>query len=332
VSRFLICGLGSIGRRHLWSLRALGQEDIVLLRTGKSTLPDDELAGLPVERDLEAALKRWRPDGVVIATPTALHLEAAFPAARAGCHLLLEKPISHSMVEVAELQAMVAKSGSRVLVGFQFRFHPGLQAIKQLLEQGAIGRPTSVRVNWGEYLPGWHPWEDYRGSYSARSDLGGGVVLTLCHPLDYLSWLFGRPDRLWAHLAHLSELDLDVEDTADIAMTYATGVTASVHLDYIQRPPEHSLMITGTQGTIHWDGLAGKVRVYGAETETWKEIPMPSGFERNTLFQDEMRHFLQVVAGQAMPVCTLEGGVFALSLCLASKESSSTGRVVELSA
>jgi predicted dehydrogenase len=91
-------------------------------------------------------------------------------------------------------------------------------------------------------------------------------------------------------------------------------------------------MITGTQGTIQWDGLAGKLRVYGAETETWEEIATPSGFERNTLFLDEMRHFLQVVAGQARPVCTLEDGVFALHLCLASKESSSTGRVVELSA
>jgi predicted dehydrogenase len=331
VSRILICGLGSIGRRHLRNLRALGEEDIVLLRSGKGTLPDDELAGLPVERDLRSALGNWRPDAVVVATPTALHLEAAIPAARAGCHLLLEKPVSHSLARVAELQTEAARSGSRVLVGFQFRFHPGLHAIKQLLEQGAIGRPTSVRVNWGEYLPDWHPWEDYRGSYSARSDLGGGVVLTLCHPLDYLDWLFGRPDRLWARVAHLSEFDLDVEDTADIAMAYASGMTATVHLDYIQRPPEHGLMITGTQGTIHWDGLAGKVRVYGAETETWEEIATPSGFERNTLFLDEMRHFLQVVAGQARPVCTLEDGVFALRLCLASKESSATGRVVELS-
>jgi predicted dehydrogenase len=330
MTRILICGLGSIGRRHLRNLRALGQQDIVLLRTGKSTLPEVELTGLPVEHDLGIALVKWRPDAVVVATPTALHLETAIPGTRAGCHLLLEKPISHSMVGVAELQEEVTKSGSRVLVGFQFRFHPGLQAVKRLLEQGAVGTPTSVQANWGEYLPGWHPWEDYRNSYSARSDLGGGVVLTLCHPLDYLSWLFGRPDRLWARAAHLSELDLNVEDTADIALMYANGVTASVHLDYVQRPPEHSLRITGTQGTIRWDGSVGSVRVYNAKTGTWRETPPPPGFERNALFLDEMRHFLQVVDGSAAPACTLDDGVSALRLCLASKESSSSGCVVEL--
>ena len=80
-----------------------------------------------------------------------------------------------------ELQRILLKQDKQALVGFQFRFHPGLQQVKRLLEEGAIGRPFSVRAHWGEYLPGWHPWEDYRQGYSARPDLGGGVVLTLCH-------------------------------------------------------------------------------------------------------------------------------------------------------
>jgi predicted dehydrogenase len=326
----LICGLGSIGRRHLRNLRALGVADIVLLRTGKSTLPDEELAGLPVEREIDLALRRWQPEAVIVATPTALHLETAIPAARAGCHVLLEKPILHDLTGVEDLQAAVAKSGSRVLVGFQFRYHPSLQAIQQLLEQGAVGTPTAVRAHWGEYLPGWHAWEDYRQSYSARAEMGGGVVLTLCHPFDYLHWLFGRPASLWARLAHRSDLDLDVEDTAEIEMTFADGLTAGLHLDFVQRPPEHGLKIIGTQGTILWDGLEGSARLYSAQTATWQTIPLPPGFERNHLFLDEMRHFLRVVAGEAEPACTLEDGVYALQLCMATKESSSTDCVVEL--
>ncbi len=105
--RFLIAGLGSVGRRHLRNLLALGQRDIVLYRTRRSTLPDDELEGLPAETDLQAALRR-RPDAVVVANPTAMHLEVAIPAARAGCHLLIEKPISHTWQRVDELRAALA--------------------------------------------------------------------------------------------------------------------------------------------------------------------------------------------------------------------------------
>lgn len=328
--RILICGLGSIGRRHLRNLRALGHQDIVLLRSGRSTLPDEELADLPVEREIDVALSRWRPQAVIVATPTALHLEAAIPAARAGCHVLLEKPISHSLSGIDELRAAVAERGSRVLVGFQFRFHPGLQRVKTLLEGGSIGRPTSVRAHWGEYLPDWHPWEDYRCAYSARSDLGGGVVLTLCHPFDYLPWLFGEPCRLWARAARLSDLELDVEDTADVLLSFISGLTASVHLDFIQRPPEHRLTIVGTEGTMEWDGLEGSVRLYSARADGWQTIPPPEGFERNTLFLDEMRHFLQLIASDVRPACSLEEGIRALRLALAALESSRLGYAVGL--
>lgn len=325
---FLICGLGSIGRRHLRNLRALGEQHIVLLRSGKSTLPDDELAGLPVETELETALARWRPHAVIVATPTALHLETAIPAVRAGCHVLLEKPVSHSMTGIEDLQRAARMSRSRILVGFQFRFHPGLQRVKTLLEEGAIGLVTGVRAHWGEYLPEWHPWEDYRLSYSARSDLGGGPILTLSHPFDYLSWLFGKPSSVWARAARLSQLELDVEDTAEIALLYSSGLTASLHLDFVQRPRSHWLTVIGTEGTIEWDGLEGVVRCFSANTGAWQVFPPPAGFERNDMFLAEMRHFLELMEGQVDPVCSLDDGLFALRLSLAAIESSATGETV----
>ena len=131
--KILIAGLGSIGRRHLRNLVALGERDLVLLRSQKSTLPDDELAGFPVEADLKTALDAHRPDAVIVATPTALHLDVAIPAARAGCHILLEKPVSNSIEGLAELGQTAAQSGSRILVGFQFRYHPTLQRAHQLI-------------------------------------------------------------------------------------------------------------------------------------------------------------------------------------------------------
>ena len=114
--KFLIAGLGSIGRRHFRNLIALGEKDIILLRTRKATLPDDEIAGYPVETDIHEALLKHKPDAVIVANPTALHMDIAIPAAEAGCHILLEKPISDSLDRVEELQKAAQKSNVVVVI------------------------------------------------------------------------------------------------------------------------------------------------------------------------------------------------------------------------
>jgi predicted dehydrogenase len=320
--KFLIAGFGSIGRRHFRNLKALGQNDILFYRSGLSQLDDAELAGYVVETNLAAALAH-KPDAVIVANPTALHLKVAIPAARAGCHILLEKPISHSLDGVADLRAAAKASGSRILVGFQLRFHPTLQQAAQLLADGSLGRPLSARAHWGEYLPDWHPYEDYRSGYSARADLGGGVVLTLSHPFDYLRWLLGEVNSVWASLARTGELEISVEEQAEIGLTFAGGALASVHLDYLQRPATHSLEIVCSQGRLHWDAATGilrQINLDGAE----KEYAPPAGFERNDLFLAQTRHFLDVVGG-AEPACTLEDGQRALEIALAAHRSNETG-------
>ena len=179
-----------------------------------------------------------------------------------------------------ELHDALLKGGGRVLVGYHFRFHPGLLQIRSLISEGAIGRPLSVRAHWGEYLPGWHPWEDFHLSYSARPELGGGVILTLSHPLDYLRWIFGEVDSLWAMSGTGSGLDIPVDDQAEIGLLFTSGVLGSVHLDYLQRPPAHWLECIGTGGTLHWDNATGLLRVYRGEDANWQEFPLPPGFRK----------------------------------------------------
>lgn len=327
--KYLIAGLGSIGRRHFRNLLALGERDILFYRTHHSTLPDDELSGFPIETDLRAALAH-RPDAVIISNPTALHLDVAIPAAQCGCHILLEKPVSHSMAHMDELERAVQHNGVKVLVGFQFRFHPGLQRVKRHLDDGDIGEPLSSRAHWGEYLPNWHPWEDYKLGYAARPELGGGVVLTLSHPLDYLCWLLGEVESLWAYTSHRG-LNMPVEDLAEIGMRFKTGVVGSIHLDYDQRPASHTLEIIGTRGTLRWDNADGITKLSKVDPDDkagpWQLFPPPEGFERNWMFLDEMRHFCDVVNGKAEPVCTLQDGIQALKLALAALE----GQLVKFS-
>ena len=328
--KFLIAGFGSIGRRHLRNLLALGQTDIVLYRTHHSTLPDHELAPFVVETDLEAALAH-QPDGVIVSNPSALHLDVAIPAVHGGGHLLIEKPVADIRdARLAELEQVVDQKRVRTLVGFQFRFHPVLNQIRKLLASNALGRVYSFRVHWGEYLPGWHPWEDYRQGYAARRDLGGGVVNTLCHPLDYARWLFGEVSSVSAVTGHVSELELDVEDVAEITLNFESGCLGAIHLDYFQRPGSHWMTITCEQGFIEWHNDTGIARVYHAQDDNWSTLYPPEGFERNDLFLEEMRHFFALISGETQSVCDLAEGIRALSLVEAVHESSRSGSIIEV--
>lgn len=340
-TKILIAGLGSIGRRHFRNLIALGAKDLVLLRAHKATLPDAELAGYPVETEIREALRKHKPDAVVVANPTALHLDVAIPAAEAGCHILLEKPVSHSLAGLDALQNAAERTGSRILVGFQFRYHPTLNQAREIIQSGALGQALAVHAHWGEYLPDWHPWEDYRQSYAARADLGGGVIGTLTHPLDYLRYLVGEIVELWSFNGHLSPLALDVEDVAEIGLRFSNGAIGGVHVNYVQRPPVHRLEIVGSNGTLRWDNADGTLHFFKmpAPFGSYSENPPapvvdsfapPEGFERNQLFLAQTRHFLETARGGPEPVCRLEDGIMALRLALAARESEKTGRAIKL--
>jgi len=337
--KFLIAGLGSIGRRHFRNLITLGERDIVLLRSHKATLPDDELAGYPVETDIHEALKNHKPDAVIVTNPTALHLDVAIPAAEAGCHMLIEKPVSDSLARLDTLQQAAQKSGGKILVGFQFRFHPTLNKARELIQADVLGNVLTVHAHWGEYLPQWHPWEDYRASYAARDDLGGGVIRTLTHPFDYLRYLIGEVESLWSFNGHISPLDLDVEDVAEIGLKFANGAIGGVHLNYVQRPPVHRLEIVGTNGTLRWDNADGILHFSNPLTSfgSFSDNPpapviqtftVPDGFERNQLFVRQMRHFVETAQGMKEPVCTLEDGIRALELALAARKSAASQTMI----
>jgi predicted dehydrogenase len=339
--KVLIAGLGSIGRRHFRNLIALGERDIILLRTRKATLPDDELAGFPVETNLMEALKRHKPDAVIVANPTSMHLDVAIPAAEGGCHILLEKPVSHSLERLDILQEAAEKTGSKILVGFQFRYHPTLNKARELIQSNTLGKILTIHAHWGEYLPQWHPWEDYRQSYAARADLGGGVVLTLTHPLDYLRYLLGDVESLWSFNGHVSPLEISVEDVAEIGLKFTNGAVGAVHVNYFQRPPVHRLEIVGTNGTLRWDNADGILQFsrfptpFGSFSDqppapVMETFSPPEGFERNQLFVAQTHHFVAVARGESEPICTLDDGVQSLRLALAAYKSQETGRRVQL--
>jgi predicted dehydrogenase len=160
--------------------------------------------------------------------------------------------------------------------------------------------------------------------------MGGGVVRTQCHALDYLPWLVGNVESTWGFTARLGGLDLDVEDAAEIGLRFQNGALASLHLDFYQRPAVHRLDIAGTDGSLRVNLLDGSLSIYRARQEQWETVAAPEGWERNSMFLDEMRHFVQVAAGRAPSSCTLEDGLRVQHLVQAIHESDAAQRTVKL--
>jgi len=310
--KIIIAGLGSIGRRHLKNLVHLGENDIVLYRTHKGSVMDEKIGSFPVEVDLEKAFNN-HPDAVVISNPTAMHMPVAEQAAKANCHIFIEKPISHTLESLGPFEAALKKSASVVFVGFQFRFNPGLKSVKKIIDDQVVGRPISFRCHWGEYLPGWHPWEDYRKSYAADQDMGGGVVLTLSHPLDYLRWIFGEVKELFAVTGKFSDLEIKSEDTAEVLLTFTNNVVGGLHLDYYQQPKKHDLSIICSNGTVNWEYKTSRVLIEKASGEV-VEMDQPDNYERNQMYLAEMQHFLDICKKGVQPICGYSDGKKSLEL------------------
>jgi predicted dehydrogenase len=185
--------------------------------------------------------------------------------------------------------------------------------LREVVVGGGIGRPLSLRAEAGQHLPTWRPGADYRVTVSARAELGGGAVLELSHELDYARWILGEAAAVSARAGRLSDLDIDVEDVAEIVVEFRSGALGSVHLDMVRQPAGRACRIIGTGGTVEWDVGEPSVRLFRSET-----------------YVEELRHFLRCVRTGEQPMVTGEDGRQALALALAAKESARLGRVIAL--
>ena len=341
--KVLLVGLGGIGQRHARNLRTLLGANVDLIAYRSRGLPGvvTPQLGLDTTRDVEREYNIRRfdtlesaladaPEIAFICNPSSLHIDIALQCAEAGCDLFIEKPLSNNLKNIDRLIDLVAVHKRVAMVGFQLRFHPCVRRLREILQEGSIGRPLAARAMIGEFMPYWHRYEDYRKMYAARSDLGGGVILSQIHEFDYLNLLFGTPTRVFALGGHLSSLEIDVEDTASIMLEcQANGRILPVHvqLDYLQYPPSRNCEVVGDAGRVSIDLIANETKLYaGRETEGKRE--KVENFERNQLFLDELTHFLNCVATRQQPIVTLQEGATSLRIALAARESLATGQLV----
>jgi predicted dehydrogenase len=270
------------------------------------------------------------PDFAVIANPASLHVETAWQFAEQGVDLLIEKPLAASMDGVDDLLSLCWERGLIGMVAYVFRFYYPLRLAKAAISGGQIGRVLSFNAEVGQYLPDWRPGRDYREAVSARRDLGGGAVLELSHEIDLARWLVGEVETVSASMGKLSDLEIDVEDTAEITLEFENGAIGRVHVDMVQRAPVRGMRIVGTNGTLTWDWHSHRVRVYTEEAEIWRDLHPAAELDRNGMYIAEMEHFLDCVAKRTSPAVGVEDGRRVLEIALAAKRSAAEQRVITL--
>ncbi len=312
-----VIGFGSIAKRHVENLRA-SHPEVEVLALRQQAKP---VAGVDIVTSDWSELLAFAPDIAFVTSPSSCHISQAVTLVENGIDTLIEKPLANSLAEVASLQAAHASSSAILMLAYQFRFYSPFLHIREILSSKALGRIQSIRIETGMYLPDWRPHLDYRDSVSAQRALGGGVLLELSHELDYLAWLFGSPKRVCALVRRQSDLELDVEDSAEALLEMSSGAFASLHIDMVQRVPHRTIRVCGSEGSLEWNWATHTVRHWTVESQAWQEKVF-SDTARNTMYENQLEHFLACVKSRETPAVGVGDGVAALQLVSALARSS----------
>lgn len=317
----LVIGYGSIGRRHVDNLsRCDAVEHIIVFtkirpetayhhKNGKIEFVDSLGQGF-----IDSAKKEFKSiDFAVIANETFKHMDTAIFLARQGINLFIEKPLSHSLEKVETLKEIAERKKVKVFVAYNLRFLGAMCFIKKQITEKTIGDLYFSKIEVGQHLPTWRPARDYRDSYSARRDQGGGVALDLSHEIDYMRYLFGDPCRWTCAKSKVSKLDIDSEDLFEGIYEYDNGFICNTHMDYLQIDKKRNIRIIGSNGAIECDFIKKYIKIftYGNDEMVIEDQTL---FDVNKTYVDELTSYIESLEGNKEPPISLNDGVQALRL------------------
>jgi len=294
VKTALIIGAGSIGQRHILNLKKIGINNITALRSKKGhykKLPK-ELGVNEIESWDE--VKNIKPDIAIISNPSSLHIDAALKISNNVKGIFIEKPISNNLTGCNKLIDLLDDKKITSFVGHNLMFHPMIKEIRKFINENDIGEIINIQCQVGQWLPDWHPYEDYTKAYYARKDLGGGVALSLIHEIHLALDLAGLPTHVFGEITEYQKLNLEVDVCSDLMIKHKSGAVSQIHLDFLQKPSHRSGLITFEKAWLSYDFNKMEVIVQRTNGEAYT-LYKNSHYDSNNMYIEQLKEFIRMV-------------------------------------
>jgi len=301
----LIIGLGSIGKKHVDALRKLEPNVTVFaLRSSKCEDVYLDVINIYTILDLKTPI-----DFVIISNITSEHEKSILQVIELNCPIFIEKPILSNIKNAENISKKLSSNNIHTYVACNLRFHPAIKFISNYLQTSNL-KINEVNIYSGSFLPDWRKGKNFRETYSSNKRLGGGVHLDLIHEIDYCTWLFGFPEKVFSVKRSLSTLNIDSFDYANYILQYSK-FTATIILNYYRRDKKRQLEIITDDTTILID--LEKNRIINLMT---REILFSKNFNILETYLDQMSYFVENIRSNKQPMNSFSNAVNVLKLAI----------------
>lgn len=337
--KILLIGLGSIGQRHLRNIKKIDKNvEIYAFRKLKRDFVlnnKNKIVGSNLKQKYHineitnlSKINNLNLDAVFINTPSSNHLDNLELFIKNKLNIFIEKPLSDRSQKAKKYLNKI--NNIPIMIGHQLRFNQCLSKIKEIVDNDVLGTICGANIYHGESLKNFHIYEDYKKIYAAKKKLGGGVLLSQIHEIDYCNFLFGLPKFVYAEGGKISDLEIDVEDYVNILFKYHKNnkkFSVNMTLDYLQNPKKREVFITGTKGSLKWDYYKDKIYInfYNGKNKTLSYFVK----DRNELFIRELKYFFECIKQKKELKPNFKDGYDSLLITEMIKKSIKSGKVVE---
>ncbi|MDB5928331.1 MAG: oxidoreductase-like protein [Polaromonas sp.] len=346
-SRIAVAGAGYIGQAHIGAALASPSCELsAIVDPSPAAAGLASKAGVPLYASIDELLARERPDGLILATPNALHVPQALQCIEAGLPILLEKPIATTVAEGQRLVDLVQHTGARVLIGHHRAHSPIMVKAREVVDSGKLGRLVAVMGSATFFKPDSYfldaPW---------RREAGGGpVLLNMIHEVHNLRMLCGEVHAVQAFSSNVTR-GFAVEDTVAINLRFANGMLGSFMLSdtaacprsweqtsqenkaYSTYGDEDCYVIAGTNGSLSVPTMRLKTYPRPEDRSWWKAFEAGVvGMVRDDPLKHQLEHFVQVIRGQVQPLVSAHDGLQNLRVTEGIAEAARTGKIIEIQA
>lgn len=308
----LILGLGSIGQRHLrnikkiypisqiYSIRSKRKKTVPLLNNYNKVIQGDikkKYSIIYLNSLAEIKKKKIKINCAFVCTPSSKHIDQVINLIKLNIPCFIEKPLGSSLKNVDKLKKLLIKKKLITMMGFQLRFNPIIQYLDKVIKKRSpIGKIITANIHHGENIKDFHPYEDYKISYAANKKLGGGVILTQIHEIDYFLHFFNKYkiEHSSSISSKITDLKLDVEDIFNASFLLKKNkekLMCSITLNFFERPKKRKIFLIGKEGTLEACLNSKKINLYSKG----KKKIIKFQFKKNDIFIKEIKYFMSCV-------------------------------------